>query len=242
MFVLPNGVGGLFRRIGQLISQSSLLSAEVIARRTVVAGRRRRGARRRAARRVRRLGRRSGRQLDDDRHRRDVAAHRPGGLVRVGRARREGVLRLGEREGRRREAEDRLPDRRRRLQPGADRAGGAAARRAGQGVRRLQHARHRGEPRDPRLPEPGQGAAALRRLGRDDVGARRGEVPVDDRLPAELRGRGARLRAVRRADDRRRRRSPSSSRTTTTGRTCSRASSAASAAPARRSSPPSRTR
>ena len=45
-----------------------------------------------------------------------------------------------------------------------------------------------------------EGAPALRRLGRDDVGARRGEVPVDDRLPAELRGGGLRVRPVRRAD------------------------------------------
>ena len=62
------------------------------------------------------------------------------------------------------------------------------------------------EPRDPRLPEPVEGAAALRRLGRDDVGPRRREVPVDDRLPAELRGRGLGVRPVRREDAEARRR------------------------------------
>ena len=55
------------------------------------------------------------------------------------------------------------------VQPRADRPGDAEARRAGQGVRDLQRARHRAQRRDPRLPEREQGAAALRRLRRDDV-------------------------------------------------------------------------
>ena len=197
MFVLPNGVGGLFRRIGQLITQSSLLSDEVKALSRCARG----GARRRAPHRSRRLDGRPRDQLHDDRHRRHVAPHRAGRVVRLGRARREGVLRARQLARRRQQAEDRLPHRRRRLQPRADRAGGAPARRAGPGLRRLQHARDRVEPRDPRLPEPGARAAALRRLGRDDVGPRCGEVPVDDRLPAELRGRGPRVRPVHRAHE-----------------------------------------
>ncbi len=59
------------------------------------------------------------------------------------------------------------------VQPGADGAVDPAARRAGQGLRDLQRARHRAQPRRPRLPEREQGAAALRRLRRDDVRPRR---------------------------------------------------------------------
>ena len=47
----------------------------------------------------------------------------------------------------------------------------AAARRAGQGLRGLQLARHGAEPRGAPVPERDEGAAAVRRLGRDDAGA-----------------------------------------------------------------------
>ena len=59
---------------------------------------------------------------------------------------------------------------RRHVQPGADGAADAPARRAGQGLRDLQRDRHRAQPGRPRLPEREEGAAALRRLRRDDVG------------------------------------------------------------------------
>ena len=133
-----------------------------------------------------------------------------------------------EREGRGARTQDHLQVRRRRLQPGAERPGDAAARRAGQGVRGLQLARHRAEPRGARLPERREGAAAVRRLRRYDLGPRLRAVPVHDRLPAELPGRGMGLRQVPGANGRRARRSPSSSRTTTTARICSPGSSAAS--------------
>ena len=90
--------------------------------------------------------------------------------------------------------EDRVPLLRRRLQPRADRAAHPAARRAGPRLRDLQRRRHGEQPRDPRLPERTEGAAALRR-GR--LAVDRPElcrVPVDDGLPAELPRRGRRLR------------------------------------------------
>ncbi len=65
--------------------------------------------------------------------------------------------------GRRQRPQDRVPLLRRRLQPRADRAAHAPARRAGPGLRDLQLGRHREQPRDPRLPERTEGAAALRR-------------------------------------------------------------------------------
>ena len=94
--------------------------------------------------------------------RRHRPALRRGVGIRLGRSGREGVLRLRQRTGRRQRAEDRVPLLRRRLRPRADRAADAEARRAGQGLRNLQLGRHR-EQRDPALPEPTQGAAALRR-------------------------------------------------------------------------------
>ena len=117
--------------------ESSLLSVGVIARRSVLAAALGAALVLRPADGVRRLGRRPGHQRDDHRHRRNVAAHRPRRVVRLGRARREGVSRLRERRRRRREAEVRLSHRRRRVQPGDDGAGGAPPRRAGSGVRCL---------------------------------------------------------------------------------------------------------
>ena len=68
--------------------------------------------------------------------RRHRPADRRGGGVRNGRAWREGLLRLREREGRCQRPNDRVPLLGRRLQPGADRPAHTPARRAGQGVRR----------------------------------------------------------------------------------------------------------
>ena len=93
---------------------------------------------------------------------RSARRHRPadgrGGGVRDGRARRESLLRLREREGRRQRPNDRVPLLGRRLQPGADRPAHPAPRRAGQGVRDLQLGRNGEQPRDPRLPERAEGA------------------------------------------------------------------------------------
>ena len=137
---------------------------------------------------------------DDDPDRRHRPPLRRGGRVRHRRPRREGVLRVRQLEGRRERPEDRVPLLRRRVQPGADGAAHAPARRAGQGVRDLQRDRHREQPRDPRLPERPEGAPPLRR--RRVAGARRrlGPLPLDGRLPPELPGRGLGARARRRPD------------------------------------------
>ena len=137
---------------------------------------------------------RPGRHRDDDPARRHGAAVRRGGRVRHGRPGREGVLRLRQREGRRERPEDRVPLLRRRVQPGADRPADAPARRAGQGVRGLQLDRHGEQPRDPRLPERAEGAAALRRRRLAGARPQLRAVPVDDGLPAELPRRGRGLR------------------------------------------------
>ena len=85
------------------------------------------------------------------------------------------------------------------LRPRADRAADTEARRAGQGLRDLQLRRHREQQGDPAVPEPAQGAAALRRRRcAGDVPAH--ALPVDDGLPPELRRRGRRLRAPSRQD------------------------------------------
>ena len=142
-----------------------------------------RGARARRKRRRRHHGR-PRRHVVDRSARRHRPADRRGGRVRDGRARREGLLRLREREGRRQRPKDRVPLLGRRLQPGADRPAHTPARRAGQGVRGLQLGRHGEQPRDPRLPERAEGAPALRRrrlaVDRPQLRA----VPVDDGLPA----------------------------------------------------------
>ena len=83
----------------------------------------------------------------------DGAALRPRVRLRLGRAWGGGVPQVGERKGRRRRAHHRVQVPRRRVQPGPDRPGHPPARRAGQGLRRLQHARDRAQRGDPRLPE-----------------------------------------------------------------------------------------
>ena len=98
-------------------------------------GCRARGACARGERRRRHHGR-PRRHVVDRPARRHRPADRRGGGVRDGRAWREGLLRLRERQGRRQRPEDRVPLLGRRLQPGADRPAHAPARRAGQGVRR----------------------------------------------------------------------------------------------------------
>ena len=75
------------------------------------------------------------------------------------------------------------------------RAAHARPRRAGQRVRGRRLARHRGQPRDPAVPELEEGPAHARLDGRDDVGRGLEAVPVDDRLAARLPARGQVLRA-----------------------------------------------
>ena len=141
--------------------------------------------------------------------------------LRLGGARRGRVLQVRQRARRRQRPEDPSHDPRRRVQPGADGAGDAAARRAGQGLRDLQRARHRAEPRDARLPERAEGAAALRGVGRDGVRQRDGASTRtrsgSSRATRPRAGCWASTSRARRA----RPRSPCSSRTTTTARTSS---------------------
>ena len=107
----------------------------------------------------------------------DVAALRGRLRLRLRGARRGCVLQVRQRPRRGERPQDPLQVRRRRVQPGADGAGDAPARRAGQGLRRLQRARHRAEPRDARLPERAEGAAAVRGVGRDGVGSEAAKYP-----------------------------------------------------------------
>ena len=110
---------------------------------------------------------------------------------------------------------------RRRVRPVEDGAADAAARRAGQGLRRLRQPRHRAEPLDLEVPEPAKGAAGAHRHRRLVLGllARR-----------STRGRSAtsptiRVRARSTASTSRRtcrtRRSACSTRTTRSARTTS---------------------
>ena len=143
----------------------------------------------------RRRARRGSRRHPDERPpRRNRPADGRSRRLRHGRPGREGLLRLRQREGRRERPEDRVPLLRRRVQPGADRAADAQARRAGQGLRGFQLGRNGEQPRGPRLPERPEGAAALRRrrlaVDRPELRA----VSVDDGLPAELPRRGRRVR------------------------------------------------
>ena len=153
----------------------------------------------RRARRDGRDGGRPGRHADVRPPRRHGADDGLAIRVLVHRARREGVLRLRRLEGWRERPPDRLHVPGRPLRPDADRPADEAARREGRGVRDLQHVRHRPEPRRPRLPQPEEGAAALRRLRRDDARLRGRPVPVHDRPPAHPHRRGVGARPVPRA-------------------------------------------
>ena len=102
---------------------------------------------------------------------------------------------LEERQRRRRHQrpQDQLHHARRRLQPAQDRRDGPPARRAGQGALPVQHAGHAVQHGDPQVHEPEEGAAALRRDRRLEVGQAQG-VPVDHGLPARLPHRSRHLR------------------------------------------------
>ena len=118
----------------------------------------------------------------------------------------------------------------------------ASARRAGQRLRGRRLARHRGEPRDPAVPELEEGPADARRDRRDDVGARledstRGRPAGSPPTSSRASSTGRRSRATARTP-----RSASSTRTTTTARTTSPGSRRASGARRRTSSTRSRSR
>ncbi len=138
----------------------------------------------------------TGRHGEADRRRRDVPAHGPGGSVCADPARHEGVLQLHQRPARaRRQAwrhgpADRLEVLRRRLQPREHGSADAKARRGGQGLRDGRSARDRAQPRGPRVPEPGEGAAGARLDWRVVLGHAVHGVPVDDRVAARLHRRG----------------------------------------------------
>ena len=142
--------------------------------------------------------------------------------LRVGRPRSGRVLPVREHARRRQRPHDHLQVPRRRLQPGAD----GARRRASSSSRTrssrssTRSARSRTWPIRDYL-----NAAKVPQLfvasGATTFGRDCSAVPVHDRLPAELPGRGLDLRQVSRPHAARARRSRCSSRTTATGRTCS---------------------
>ena len=106
----------------------------------------------------------------------------------------------------------------------------------GQGVRAVQHARHRQQPGDLGLRQPAEGPARVRRHRRVGLGRGRRGAPVDDRLAARLRDRGEDLRRVPQEGEAERARSRSCTRTTASARTCWAASRRRSRAPRSRSS------
>ena len=145
----------------------------------------RRGARRLG--RHRRDGRRdvfgdAGRYGEVDPARGHVPPQRAGVGLRPDPGRHGRVLLVRQRARRRQRPQDQLQVRRRRLQPGEHRADHAQVRRAGSCVRARRRSRHRAADSGAPVPEPEQGAAALRLHRRDDV---------RPRLLARTRGRSA---------------------------------------------------
>ena len=172
-------------------------------------------------RRRRRAERRPGRLVEHDPDRRHRPAQRPGDRLRGRRLRRGGLLQVRERPRRRVRTEDRLPLPRRRLRPRADRAADAAPRRAGQGLPDVQPGRHRADARDPAVPEPAEGAAALRRERHRAVRAGTTSSTRGRCRTCRASTRRARSTAATSHARGRGRRSPSSSRTATSARTSS---------------------
>ena len=170
-----------------------------------------------------------------DRDRRHVPADRAGIELCADPGRDEGVLQLHQRPARSRQeardrwSADRLEVLRRRLQPGQLGPAAAEARRAGQGLRRRGHARHRGQPGGAAVPERAEGAARPRldrcqrvRQGRQE--AARGRSAGSRTTSPRPGSTGSTSRRTIRT-----RRSRSSTRTTATGRTTCTASSRRSA-------------
>ena len=154
-----------------------------------------------------------------------------------------GVLQEAQRGRRRQRPQGRLHHLRRRLRAAARAGQRQAAGRAGQGLRALQPARHGEQRRHAGLPEPAQGAAAVRRHRRHGLfGSDSGQVPVHDRLAARRTDRGRRSTRSTSSPPSRTPRSPCSTRTTASARTCSAGSPRASRAAASRSSPSRATR
>ena len=99
-----------------------------------------------------------------------------------------GLLQDGQRRRRHQRPQDHLHHLRRRLLAAQDRGDGAQAGGGGQGAVRLPDARHAAQHRDPEVPEREEGAAAVRRDRRLQVGRPQG-VSLDDGLAARLRHR-----------------------------------------------------
>ena len=195
---------GAFRRYPPRLTgrSSEGKKEEVCAKAHRVRGRPRSGPRAYGARCARRGGADTRRHSQDDRHRRDVPAHRPGGAVRADPARDEDVLQLHqrpEREGPDRQARDHGPAGqlevlRRRLQPREHGSADEEARRGGQGLRDRRSARDRARSRGAGVSEPGEGAADARLDRCVVLGSPVQGVPLDDRLAAGLHRRGPALR------------------------------------------------
>ena len=163
--------------------------------------------------------RNAGRHRPDNPSRGNLPAQRAGLWLRTDSRGDEGVLLVRERPARRQRPPDRLQVRRRRIQPREHRPADPQVRRAGSRVRAGRRARHGAAAGGRGVPEPAEGAAALRLDGGHHLRPRLREVPVDDRLAAGLRGRGRDLRQVHRARICRARSSASSTRTTITAAT-----------------------
>ena len=114
--------------------------------------------------------------------------------------------------------QDRLQVPRRRLQPGADGAGDAPARRAGQGLRDLQLARHRAERGDPAVPEPARVPQLFVASGATTFGRDYKQYPWTIGFQPSYRAEGW-IYGKYLARTKPRAQSRSSSRTTTTART-----------------------
>ena len=95
--------------------------------------------------------------------------------------------------GRHQRPQDQLHLLRRRLHAAEDRRAGAQAGRAGRGAARVQPARHADQHRDPPIHEPEEGAAAVRRHRRHQMGRPEG-LSLDDGLAAQLPERRPHLR------------------------------------------------
>ena len=135
--------------------------------------------------------RRRDRQGDQDRPHQSL--QRAGVFLRRDRQGHRGLLEERQRRRRHQRPQGQVHHARRRLQPAQDRRSGPPARRAGQGAVHVQHARHADQHGDPEVHEPEEGAAALRRDRRLEVGQAQG-VPVDHGLSARLPHRGRHLR------------------------------------------------
>ena len=127
------------------------------------------------------------------------------------------LLEHGQRPGRHQRPQDQLHHLRRRLPAAQDGRDGAQARRGRSGLRDLPAARHADQHGGAEVPQPEEGAAALRRDRRVQVGRSQG-IPVDHGLAARLRHRGRDLRQAHHGQPSRRQGRRCSTRTTISGK------------------------